>query len=141
LRASSESPEELGLVHGPSPLPFPTAARPSTHPPVFSLPGPLAGKFEFGDAADAGPPATPAESAANLGEVLSGGVAALPSASGAAERERTREAQRIIGMVEPQAAAVGAAAGPSRAAAQRSASGPSRPVGGGGKDGKDCVLQ
>jgi len=90
----------------------------------------ITGKFEFGDSHEpAGP--NPAEQSANLGEVLSGGVAALPSSSSAAERQPTMETQRIIGMVEPKAPTINAPRPPPDAMA-----GP----GGGSGNKKDCVV-
>lgn len=65
----------------------------------------ITGKFEFGDgsgsAAGSATSANPDAAAGGLGEVLSGGIAAMPASQAAAERQRTKEAQRIIGMVEP----------------------------------------
>ena len=58
----------------------------------------ITGKFEFGDSAheSQSTAAQPADGT-GLGEVLSGGIAALPAASASAERQRTKEAARIIG--------------------------------------------
>ena len=72
----------------------------------------ITGKFEFGEVAGGKPTcaADPVTSVASamphggvgaLGEVLSGGIAALPASRADAEAQRTREAQRIIGLVEP----------------------------------------
>ena len=64
----------------------------------------ITGKFEFGDGApgsSASPVGGEAGAMGNLGEVFSGGIAAMPAAQASAERQRTKEAQRIIGMVEP----------------------------------------
>jgi len=66
----------------------------------------ITGKFEFGDAhtsAGANDEPITAAGMGGLGEVLSGGIAALPATQPEAERQRTREAQRIIGLVEPTA--------------------------------------
>lgn len=60
----------------------------------------ITGKFEFGDYAPSGAEVRSASS--GLGEVLSGGVAAMPAGAGS-ERQRTKEAERIIGLVEPVA--------------------------------------
>jgi len=74
----------------------------------------ITGKFEF----DTGGPTSPPTSqpspgyeqqhSLGFGEVLSGGIAALPSGGTAAERQRTKETERIIGLVEPQAPTIGA---------------------------------
>jgi len=60
----------------------------------------ITGKFEFGDSVPTG--AEVRSAASGLGEVLSGGVAAMPAGAGS-ERQRTKEAERIIGLVEPVA--------------------------------------
>ena len=97
-----------------------------------------AGKFEFGDGT-AGSAASPvggdAGAVGNLGEVLSGGIAAMPAAQAANERQRTKEAQRIIGMVEP-----GMPQG--LGASRPGGSGQPGDAGGGtAAKGKDCTLQ
>ena len=61
----------------------------------------ITGKFEFGDAPNA--PTMEDAATGGLGEVLSGGIAAMPATQPEAERQRTKEAQRIIGHVEPSA--------------------------------------
>ena len=63
----------------------------------------ITGKFEFGDSAMSATALEETVTTGGLGEVLSGGIAALPATQPAAERQRTREAQRIIGLVEPGA--------------------------------------
>ncbi|KOO53862.1 hypothetical protein Ctob_012795 [Chrysochromulina tobinii] len=77
----------------------------------------ITGKFEFGgqqndtmgDSASARP--------ASLGEVLSGGICALPGGRNAtSEAQRTEETRKIIGMVEPTAPAIGGHTAPRQAA-------------------------
>lgn len=108
----------------------------------------ITGKFEFGDGAGAGSSASPVVGAAGgLGEVLSGGIAAMPAAQAAAERQRTKEAQRIIGMVEPgmpQGLGGGGAAGVDSVMRGDGGGGhvpPQQGGGGAGVKGKDCCLQ
>lgn len=62
----------------------------------------ITGKFEFGDAT--APVTSTLDEhavAGGIGEVLSGGIAALPATQPEAERQRTKEVQQIIGLVEP----------------------------------------
>jgi len=68
----------------------------------------ITGKFEFGGSE---PTSSSSEQLREhgLGEVLSGGIAALPSGGAFAERQRTKETERIIGLVEPAPPTIGAA--------------------------------
>jgi len=68
----------------------------------------ITGKFEFGGSE---PTSSSSEQLREhgLGEVLSGGIAALPSGGATAERQRTKETERIIGLVEPAPPTIGAA--------------------------------
>ena len=111
----------------------------------------ITGKFEFGDSAHEAQSTVTQPADPGLGEVLSGGIAALPAASASAERQRTKEAQRIIGLVEPQAptmsqrAGAGGAAAHATAAAGGGGGGPAVGMGGGGGGGgpnnnKDCIV-
>ena len=84
----------------------------------------VTGKFEFADGGASKssdePPVAGGLGPSGINELLSGGIASTaPTASVQAERKRTQEVSRIIGLVEP--AAPGAVAAP-------------------GKE-KDCIVQ
>jgi len=102
----------------------------------------ITGKFEFGDESTQ-PSPSPTGNQGSLSEVLSGGIAALPSKDSTAERPRTRETARIIGLVEPAAPAGLGSGSPARgggvAAHYAAHHGGGAPSSGGGKGG--CALQ
>ena len=93
----------------------------------------ITGKFEFGDSSHEAPPsAPPPDVQSGLGEVLSGGISAMPTAGAAAERQRTKEAQRIIGLVEPTAPEIGIMRGQGSNGSMAALQPPNK---------KDCTVQ